>query len=390
MAIVDRLTLKVIRDLQPGQVKFDRDLPGFGVRMQRRFKTYFVKYRTKAGKQRWHTIARHPIYTPDQARKAALTILAQVAAGSDPSQALKVARQTEREAQTIAEAGDDFLDTHTPKLKPSSAVEYRRLFDQRIKPTIGKLNVKDVTRGDVASWHAKMTDAKRQANFALSILSKFMSWAEDNKLRPTNSNPCTRITRFPEQQRERFLTPDEFQRLGTALSAAEVAGKMNPYAIACIRLLVLTGCRFGEVLSLKWDYVDFANSRILLPDSKTGKKVVILNPPALDVLNSIPRQTNSPYVLPARDPGKHMEGIRKPWDTIRETADLKDVRLHDLRHSFASVGAASGVSLHMLGALLGHSNASTTKRYAHLADDTLSGVTEQIGGEIARAMKAKA
>jgi integrase len=158
----------------------------------------------------------------------------------------------------------------------------------------------------------------------------------------------------------------------------------NPIALAAIRLLVLTGCRKSEILTLQWDHVDFERSCLRLPDSKTGAKVVQLGAPALAVLAKFPRVEN--YVLPGAAAGKHLVGLPRVWERLRKRAKLTDVRLHDLRHSFASVGAASGDSLLVIGKLLGHRDPKTTSRYAHLADDPLKAAADRISTNIALAM----
>ena len=221
------------------------------------------------------------------------------------------------------------------------------------------------------------------------MLSKLFNLAEKWGYRPDGSNPCRHVDRYPEHKQERFLSTEELGRLGTALEQAEQARAEMPGVLAAIRLLAFTGCRLSEILTLKWGHVDFERTCLRLPESKSGAKVVRLSPPALAVLQGIERHNDAPYVITGREPGKHLINLRKPWHRIRERAGLHDVRLHDLRHSFASVGAAGGLSLPMIGALLGHTQAATTQRYSHLADDPLRQANDMIGERIAAAMERK-
>jgi integrase len=270
------------------------------------------------------------------------------------------------------------------KLKPSTARTYRGILDRIIVPALGTRAVADVTRADVAALHHRRRTAPADANRMTMLLSKMMSMAERWGLKPEGLNPARNVEKFREQARQRYLSPAEFQRLGAALVAAEPDALIP---VAAIRLLIYTGARRGEVLSLRWRDVDLARSCLNLPDSKTGFKVVHLNAPARAVLESLPRIEGNPYVLPGVRRGQHLVNLTSTWDTIRTAADLKDVRLHDLRHSLASVGVNAGLSLPLVGGLLGHTQAQTTKRYAHLSADPLKAAAELVGERIAQAME---
>jgi integrase len=235
------------------------------------------------------------------------------------------------------------------------------------------------------------------------LLSKAMNLAEVWGWRPDGSNPIRHVRKFAEKRRERFLSPAELGRLGEVLRQGERDGFLAlppregvrdeetrvPIArpvIGAIRLLVLTGARKSEILGLRWAWIDMTAGRANLPDSKTGSKVLILPPGALAELARLPRLPDNPHVIVGGKPGAALVNLKDPWAVIRECAGLEDVRIHDLRHSFASVGAANGASLPILGALLGHSQPSTTARYAHLADDPLQAAAAEIGGRIGAAM----
>jgi len=246
--------------------------------------------------------------------------------------------------------------------------------------------VTELDRAHVAKLHRDMADAPYQANRTLALLSKFCNWCEMRGLRSEHSNPCRHVEKYREERRERILTGDELLRLGTILAEVEQSREMSPWAIGAIRLLIFTGARLSEVLTLKWQHVDFERRLLMLADSKTGKKIVYINPAAQAVLESLPRLEGNPFVICGRSPARHLVNLEKPWRLIRSRAGLDDVRIHDLRHSFAAVAAGQGLSLPMIGKLLGHSQPQTTARYAHLAADPVQEANLWIGEEIARAL----
>jgi integrase len=206
--------------------------------------------------------------------------------------------------------------------------------------------------------------------------------AERCGLRPNGSNPCRHVEKYAERKRERMLSPAELARLGDAL----VAYDGSPYAAAAVKLLVFTGARLGEVLGLRWEWIDFERAEVRLPDSKSGAKTIHLPPPALAVLTELPRIEGNPHVIAGGREGAAWVNLEKPWRAIRKAAGLDDVRLHDLRHAFASVAASSGMGLPIIGKMLGHTQAQTTARYAHLANDPVKAAAATVAGKIAAAM----
>ena len=204
---------------------------------------------------------------------------------------------------------------------------------------------------------------------------------------PTIRNPCRHVEKYREEKRERFLSVEELSRLGKVLDQEEREAGFMPWIIGAIRLLIFTGARLNEILTLPWAEVDVQRGVSSLADSKTGRKTIYLNPFAVDVLRSLPRLDGNPFVICGGRNGRHLVNLEKPWRAIRARAGLDDVRLHDLRHSFASVAAASGLSLPIIGKLLGHTQPQTTARYAHLSADPLKEANRRIGEEIMRAMK---
>lgn len=409
---------------------WDSELKGFGVRAQKGgSKSYVLHYRAGVGRGaplRKLTIGRHGSpWTAETARKEAKRLLGLVENGADPA-ADKSAR---KEAPTLADLAERFLAEHAEaKRKASTAAEYRRLVYKIILPALGKRKVADVTRADITKLHHAHRAAPYQANRSLAVLSKMFTLAERWGLRFDNSNPCRHVEKFAEKKRERFLSPAELARLGEALAAHDG----SPYAVAAVKLLVFTGARLGEVLGLKWEWIDFERGEARLPDSKTGAKTLHLPPPALAVLAELPRLEGNPYVIAGAKQGAALVDLEKPWRVIRDrvtlgiwrdseheristlfselsgkldrapTADevrkaaaerkialsigLTDVRIHDLRHAFASVAASSGMGLPIIGKMLGHSQPATTARYAHLASDPVKAAAAATAGKIAAAM----
>ena len=213
-------------------------------------------------------------------------------------------------------------------------------------------------------------------------MSKFFNWCEKFGYREEGKNPCRFIEKYKETPRQRFLSTDEQETLARTLSKLESQNRISSYAINAFRLLILTGARLGEIKTLKWDYVDFQQGILKLPDSKTGAKLIYLNDAAKDVLANIIRQTENPYVICGAMPGQHIVNLQKSWRIIRREADMDDVRIHDLRHTFASVAVMEGMSLPVLGALLGHSQPRTTARYAHLAINPLREASNMVGKKL--------
>jgi integrase len=256
-----------------------------------------------------------------------------------------------------------------------------------INPELGHHRISDLARSDIGGFHSRLAKIPYQANRALGVLSKMMNLAEEWGLRADGSNPCRHVKKYREQKRERYLSLEELQRLGQTLTNAQKRKSEDQFVLAAIGLLILTGARLGEILSLKWDHIDFAQGILRLPESKTGAKVIYLNTSAAQLLRAIPRLDQNPYVIAGKNPDAHLVELQKPWRRLRAEAGLNDVRIHDLRHSFAAIAAGAGMSLPMIGKLLGHSQPVTTARYAHLAADPMRAAAELVGAKIAAAIK---
>lgn len=382
-----KITKNTVEKLGIGDEIRDTELRGFIARNQNGVISYAVHKRVRGGSVVLATIGPHGSpWTATSARERAQELAMEMARGINPN---AKRREDRAKAVTLAEVVERFRTAYGPKLKPRTREEYERLLRNAIVPALGHKPMAEIVRADIEKFHAQRSDKPHHANFALAVLSKLMTWAELNDLRPEGANPCRGIKKYPARKKERFLSAEEFARLGEAIEAAEATGEVSKYAAAAIRLLILTGARKSEILGLKWDYVDLQRGILNLPDSKTGQKTIRLSLPAIEVLSALPRIATNPYVICGQVDGQAIVNLQKPWNRIRRKAGLTDCRIHDLRHSFASMAAASGASLPMIGKLLGHSNVATTQRYAHLADDPIDQLNASVAGNIAAALSQK-
>lgn len=370
-----KLTKRVIDALHSEAKDYfvwDTQIAGFGIRiLPSGAKTYQAQYR-KGGRTRRVSVGRHGKITVDEARKLAKEIMGQVAKGENPAEELS----QHRKAPTVAALCERFFESHVmERCKPSTQREYRRAIDLFINPAIGSFKVVDVERKDIAELHHKFRNKPYQANRTLGVLSKMFNLSEIWGLRPDGSNPCRHVPKYREIKRERYLSQNELQRLGQVLAEAAQDESETPYVIAAFRLLILTGCRLSEIQTLQWDFI--TDQGMELPDTKTGARRIPLPSAARAVLSALPRVTTNPYVIIGRVDGQHITDLQHPWRRIRERAGLSGVRIHDLRHTYASNAVSSGMPIQMVGRLLGHTQLQTTMRYAHLADDPVKQAAEE-------------
>ena len=377
-----KITKRAVDRLQgDGAEKFywDDDLPGFGVRIRSSGRKYYVVQFRADGRLRRITLGRHGAVPTETARRRAMAAISEVKGGGDPA----VARDARRKAPTMKQLGKRFLEDYVPDhCKPSTAYEYGRSVKFFIEPRIGSRKVRDIKRSDIAELHHALRETPYQANRTLGVLSKMFTLSEMWGWRPDGSNPCLHVKRYREEKRERFLNTQEFARLGRVLDKILRDGSETRSAVAAIRLLMLTGCRLSEIQKLRWEHLDLEAGELRLPDTKTGARAVPLAPSAVRLLESLPRDEDNPWVIAGRKPGSHLTDLQHPWRRIRARAELDDVRIHDLRHSFASRALALGEGLPMIGKLLGHTQVQTTARYAHLARDTIKASAARIGDSI--------
>lgn len=382
-----RLTKRSVEDLAPAEKEYfawDGDVRGFGVRIYPSGrKLYLVQYRS--GKRtRRHNIGAHGVLTADAARKEARRLLGDVAHGSDPS----AERQSKRSAPTVAGLCDRFLEEYVDQhCKPATARDYRSIMRRFIRPRLGPLAIAEVTRADVVAFHHALQDTPYQANRAASMLSKLFNLAEDWGLRQAGSNPARRIKKFREEEKKRYLSEDEQIALGNVLANCLEDGSETIHTVSAILLLIYTGCRHGEILNLKWDYV--TPHHLELPDSKTGRRRVPLPREAHDILMELPRRKGNPFVILGESTTGPMINLQKPWRRIRHLTGLDDVRIHDLRHTYASVAIQNGIDPFTLKEIMGHKNLQTTLRYAHLADETVQRAAGTVAARLAGAIRTR-
>lgn len=413
-----RLTRRTVEAAAKAEARYtlwDSELKGFGLRVEPSgTKTYIVRYRVGGGRRgtlRQFKVGRANKLTPDEARDQAKTALARAEVGKDP----QLERTEARKALTVAELCDLYMAEGVATKKASTLALDKIRIDRHIKPLIGSRKITELGAGDVermmnaiAAGKVKSEDhphargGKAAAAKSVKLLRAIYNFALSRKL--CEANPTLGVKTFADVKRERFLSPAELGCLGDALTAAAAAGA-NLHHVAIIRLLALTGARKNEIARLRWSEVDLDLALIQLEDSKTGRKVIRLGAAALELLSGVER-TKSPWVFPdPRDATLPIRNLDWFWVGIRSRADaiarerakeagadpdlvspMTDVRIHDLRHSFASVGVAGGSGLFLIGKLLGHSHVATTSRYAHLADDPLKAAADKISGAVSAAM----
>lgn len=362
---------------------WDDELKGFGLRVYPSGRKMYLAQFRAGGRLRRVNIGLHGALTPDLARTEAMKHLSDVRLGGDPAKE----RDKRKTSPTMKEFGRRFLDEHVAvHCKASTHGEYKRSVELFIDAKLGSHRIIDITRADVVDLHQSMKATPYQANRTLGVLSVMFSVAHSWGVRADGVNPCWKVKRFKEVKRERYLTPDELARLGQVLRQSDT----EPEAVNGIRLLLLTGCRLGEIQTLKWEYVDFDASVLRLPDSKTGAKIVPIGKAVIDVLRSIPERKDNPYVITGRLEGQYLSDIQKPWRRLRKRAGLDGLRIHDLRHSFASDALQLGQDLTMIGKLLGHTQVQTTARYAHLKTDPIRAAADKVSEAIAIALSRPA
>ena len=408
----DKLTKRIIDAAEPQSRRFvlwDSQLAGFGIRVTPAgVKTFILRYRPRGTSvKRYMTLGRWGPLTVDQARERTKEILGAVAAGKDPA----TDAASLRRAATLERVCAEFLSEHVAaKRKPRTAESYRHALHHHVLPKLGKRKIHEVTHLDIEKLHLGLASTPPMANYVVAVLASMFSWAARRGHLAMDHNPAKRIERYEEEGRERFLDNDEMLRLGAALHAAETTGipwnvdlakptakhapkaknrftLIDPFAVAAIRLLTLSGCRVREILDLQWAHVDIVQGGLVLPASKTGRKIVLLGAPALQVLSSLPRVGR--YVFPGNEADKPRADLKRPWTAIKKEAGLEGLRLHDLRHTFASVGANAGLGLQVVGKLLGHAQPRSTQRYFHFSEAYTRAASEQISEKIAAAMAVR-
>lgn len=373
-----RLTKRSVEGLEAADKRYevrDDDLPGFLVRVGvTGEKSFYLMYRAGKGRsaaKRRLALGSFPAVTVEQARKLAREKLALVTMGADPADALR----EEKATRSVASVFEQFLAEHVrAKLKPGTVRCYEQQAAAHILPALGKLKITEVSARQVSGLHHSLRQTPYQANRVLSTLSKFFNWCEMAGFRDRGTNPVFGVERFKESKRTIFMGKAEVEAIGATIARLEASGELSPIAAGVFKVLIFTGARCGEVTTLKWSYLDLEHGLAHLPDSKTGAKTIHLPAAARAVLASLPRINE--YCFPGRHDKGHIVNTKAPWQRILAEAGLSGWRIHDLRHAFASYAANSGQSLPVIGKMLGHTQAATTARYAHLAENPVAAAAE--------------
>jgi integrase len=376
-----RLTDALVKRLQlpksGNRIIYDPAMPGFGARVTAAgHRAFVLTYYNRAGRQRRYTIGSFPDWSVVGAREEARKLKRKIDQGDDPLAEI----EAERGAPTVDELIERFLAEHVSRKRPHTQYDYRNVIERHIRPALGRMKVVEVVWANIDALHRKITKSGRstQANRVVAVVSKMFALAIRWKMRA--DNPAKGIERNVEHGRKRYLSAAELKRLTDALDAQE-----DQQAADIFRLCLFTGCRVGEAMSARWDDIDPAG-KWTKPGSTTKQKtdhIVPLSAPAKELLANLHRKTNGPWVFPADSAPGHRVTVQKSWLALCKAARITGLRIHDLRHSFASQLASSGASLPLIGSLLGHSNPTTTHRYAHLFDDPQRAAVERVGKIIA-------
>ena len=375
------------------ETHWDGEMRGLGVRIRsfggRLSRTWIIKYRNAAGAQRKLTLGDWPGLTVAAARRLAKKEIGRIADKADPVRE----KARTREAGTVTLLMARFITDHVKGKKRSetTAKEYERLINKVIDPELGSTQVAAIERADVERWFTKLSNTPRQANQALAVLSKAMNLAEAWRLRPAFSNPCKGIERYPETQRDRYPSSDEYEAIGKALTALEAAGTISKANADVVRLLALTGLRLSEVRCIRWRNVDTKRGALALDKVKNGKvesKSRVIGTASLAVLAGQSYTGDDEYVFPGSSPGEPVSlwTIEDTWKRIRKKSGVTDLRLHDLRHGVGTLAATLGANAFLVRDKLGHATLHMTSRYVGKQTDPLTQITEKIESRVIAAM----
>jgi integrase len=378
--MAERLTDRTVAKLKPpasgNRIYYDSEVKGFGLRITAKgARSFILNYRV-GGLERRGTIGTWPAWSVQAAREQAKLWRRDVERGIDPL----AQREKVRTAPTLKALAEEFMgeDGHAPRLRPSTRTSYDGIIRNEILPTFGRLRVAEVRHPDVEDWHRRLSKLKPiRANRSVAVLSKMMSYAIRRGYRA--DNPCRHIERNPENTRDRYLSAVELARLAQAL-----AQYGNQVSANAIRFALLTGARRGEVVTARWRDIDLERGIWVKPSAHTKQRKehrVPLSAPALHLLANLrdASPADAEFVFPGRKKEQHIERLSACWAYVAKTAGLQNARLHDLRHSFASILVSAGASLPLIGQLLGHTQPRTTQRYSHFFDDPLRAAAERVG-----------
>ena len=379
-----KLTTRFVNEFKPTDrinILWDDQLKGFGLCVRPSGKkTFLLKYRIGRGRRalsKKHSLGCLPVVTLEIAKNKAKSFLLMASQGIDPI-------KKDCALLTIRELCEQYLERYAViHKKQSSLVRDQNLINRVVIPNFGKMRVVDLGRGHLIKYHHSLKATPIMANRLLALISTMMNLAEKWEYRPQNTNPCKFVDRYKENKRQVYLSMDQLERVGSAMR--QLKDIESEYVLSAIQMLILTACRTQEILSLKWEYIDFKNSSMNLPDTKTGERKIYLNPSALHILEKLERK--SEYVFVSRVENKRITTIRLTWKKICKIADLKNVRPHDLRHTFASHAVNNGFSLPIIAKMLGHKDLKTTQRYAHLHEDPVKKANDDVSLKLKKVME---
>ena len=362
--------IRVLRARKTARDIRDANLKGFGVRVYPSGRTCFFVHTQHAGQRIWKNVGDAAGIDLAEARRRAKAMLAATRNGTPTSP-----------DETLFEAvAEEVFRRYGRTWKPRTLYVNQSYYRKKLLPWFRGRQIAEITRGDVQEWFASLHATPVAADRSAPVLSVIMARAEDYGYRPEGSNPCRGVRRYRRRGRERFCSIEEVRRLGRVLQDHEAR---FPAYVAIIRLLLLTGCRSQEILSLQW--TEYREDHLHLSDSKTGPRMVWLSSPARQILTTLPRC--SPWVFPSVRTTRSIShgAISEFWTRVRSDAGLEDVRLHDLRHTYASLAVMQGENILTVGRLLGHNDPATTLKYTHLADDMVADAAETVGAVLGRA-----
>ncbi len=387
-----RFTKRFLDGLVPKQSPsvlsvMDTEIDGFGIQVYASgIKTFFLKYSIN-GRQRWLTLGRFGTQlTLEQARIAAREAAASVTLRKDPVEE----RKRRHDAPTVNDLVEKFLTEHVqPKLKPKTSAHYTWILKKHALPHLGALKAESVDVSDIRRLHHRLASTPRVANTVVMVLGKMFKLSEQWGVRRQNTNPCSLIERFNEPKRVCRLEDHELERLSEAMEGNGFSKNSDKLMISAVRLFLLTGARRGEILNLRWDQVDLEKRILRLPDSKTGAKAVPLGEEAIAVIQGIPRLLGNPMVFQYSNPESAVTALKRLWSDLRVKAELPDLRIHDLRHVFASQAIDSGLSLEVIAGILGQKTREVTERYAHMGVSPVIAGADQASGFIAAKLRQR-
>lgn len=370
-----KLTTRFVNEIKPTDrinILWDDQLKGFGLCVRPSGKkTFLLKYRIGRGRRalsKKHSLGCLPVVSLEIAKNKAKSFLLMASQGIDPI-------KKDCALLTIRELCEQYLERYAIiHKKQSSLVRDQNLINRVIIPDFGKMRVVDLGRGHLIKYHHSLKATPIMANRLLALISTMMNLAEKWEYRPQNTNPCKFVDRYKENKRQVYLSMDQLERVGMALK--QLKDTESNYTLSAFKLVLSTGCRTSEILNLKWEHVDYKNKCIHLPDSKTGERNIHFPPIAFEILNSLPVEDGFVFRSPREN--KKLTTLRCLWKKICKIAKFNNVRIHDLRHTYASFSVSKGLSLPIISKMLGHSDIKTTQRYAHLHQDPVNKAIDDV------------